>query len=238
MKVTTTIDREPLQDALFENVDRVMRAAGWRAASTAPYVIAPREGRYSRKLDGSLVSVATLGYDGVYHEPKTTERYAEASVGVTFPAAERLLAALRAPREVTVAEDATLAAGLDDDFHGPIRSARDIGAAVAEAIELIEAGAARIAADVPDVDALIACHLDHDGQDDLARYVHPAILAALGRADDAQRALARYRRDPADPRFDAYADELEARLAAGATVPPSSAHAFRRRPCRSARRST
>jgi hypothetical protein len=100
MKVTTTIDREPLQDALFENVDRVMRAAGWRAASTAPYVIAPREGRYSRKLDGSLVSVATLGYDGVYHEPKTTERYAEASVGVTFPAAERLLAALRAPRDV------------------------------------------------------------------------------------------------------------------------------------------
>jgi len=81
---------------------------------------------------------------------ETSERHAEASVGVTFPAAERVLSALDAPWNVTIAEDAGFAAG-GAEFRKRVRSEADVEAAVAEAVALIEAGAARVAEQVPDV---------------------------------------------------------------------------------------
>jgi hypothetical protein len=229
VKITTTVIREPLQDFFFATADRAMRDAGWIRTSDVPYVIGPIEGRYFRALDGVLASVATLEYDGLYDDPETRERRAEASVGVTFPAAERVLSALDAPWNVTIAEDAGFAAG-GPEFRKRIRREGDVEAAVAEAVALIEAGAPRVAEEVPDVDALLAALLDDPGDDTYEDYKHPAILAAAGRTGDAQRALERYRGAFEDPEFDAYCDRFDAFLRAGATVPPPSEDAFREMP--------
>src|SRR4051794_13869108 len=142
VKVTTTVIREPLQDVFFAAADRAMRDAGWRSACDVPYVIAPLEGRYFRESGGPFVPVAKFDYLGPYDDPKTRKRHAAAFVGVTFPAAERVLSALGAFFcNVTVAEDAGLAAR-GREFSKRIRSDADVEAAVTEAVGLIEAGAA------------------------------------------------------------------------------------------------
>src|SRR4051794_7110287 len=180
VKVTTTVIREPLQDVFFAAADRAMRDAGWRSACDVPHVIAPLEGRYFRQSGGPFVPVAKFDYLGPYDDPKTRKRHAAAFVGVTFPAAERVLSALGAFFcNVTVAEDAGLAAR-GREFSKRIRSDADVEAAVTEAVGLIEAGAARVADEISDVDALIAPLLD-DPDAYGARHKHPAILAAAGR---------------------------------------------------------
>src|SRR4051794_5900108 len=225
VKVTTTVIREPLQDVFFAAADRAMRDAGWRSACDVPYVIAPLEGRYFRESGGPFVRVAKFDYLGPCDDPKTRKRHAAAFVGVTFPAAERVLSALGAfSCNVTVAEDAGLAAR-GREFSKRVRSDADVEAAVTEAVGLIEAGAARVADEISDVDTLIAPLLD-DPAAYGARHKHPAILAAAGRADEARQALHRYREESGTPRFDAYCDRLDAFIRAGATIPPPSEHAF------------
>jgi hypothetical protein len=217
--------REPLQDLFFRTADRAMRDAGWASACDLPYVIAPAEGRYFRASEGLLVSVANVYYDGPDDDPPTPDRYAEAFVGVTFPAAERVLSALGVPYDIAVVDDAGVAAG-GPELSKPIGSERDVEAAVVEAVALIEAGAPRAAQLVPDVDALIAALVDDSAGVGLGHYQQPAILAAAGRTDEARQALERMCRAPGTATFGDYCDRLEAFLRAGAPVPPPSEHAF------------
>jgi hypothetical protein len=173
--------------------------------------------------DGLFVPVAQLEYEGAY-DTETSERRAEAFVGVTVPAAERLLSALDAPCNVTVDEDAGVAAG-GQEFSRQIRTERDVEAAVVEAVGVIEAGAARLSPDAADLDRVIAALLD-ELEEDGTPYKHPAILAVAGRTSEARRALRRYRGEIGTPRFDEYCESLDAMIRAGVPVPPPSEHAF------------
>jgi hypothetical protein len=51
-------ERDPLEDAFFAAVDPAIVAAGWTSSMLAPYELLPRKGRYFRRSDALLVSVA------------------------------------------------------------------------------------------------------------------------------------------------------------------------------------
>src|SRR3954468_1822262 len=151
VRVTESIDREFLEDVFLQAADKAMTAAGWMSACEVPYVIAPFEGRYFRLGEGLLAIVATLEYLGAHEVPRSAKRHVEAWVGVTFPAAERLLAAFGAPCNLEVS------AG---ELRVEVTSPKDVDAAVREAVTIVGAGAPAFAARVPDIDALLAMVLD------------------------------------------------------------------------------
>jgi hypothetical protein len=219
MKSVETPVRDPLEDAFFVRVDPELVAAGWRSSVEAPYEIAPVEGRYYRPADGVLTPVVQLAYYG----RETRHREIEVTVGVTFPRAERLLCALRAPCNVTV----DVVPGIESGpWELPLDREADLPIAVMEATRLVDEYHRPIADRLADLDAFIAGLIALGDEDETDGQQVPVILAAAGRTEEARATVSDFRRRYRDPSYDAWAADFEARLATGLVVPPPSAEAF------------
>jgi hypothetical protein len=219
MKSIETLVRDPLEDAFFAAVDPELVASGWRSSVEVPYEIAPVEGRYFRPSEGLVMPVVHLSY----HGRETRHRYIEVTVGVTCPAAERLLWVLKAPCNVTV--DA--APGVESGpWELPLNREPDLRAAVTEATRLVQSHWQPIADRLADVDALTAGLIALGDEDETDGLQIPAILVAAGRTDEARTTLDDFRGRYRDADYDAWATEFETRLNAAVDIPPPSADAF------------
>jgi hypothetical protein len=220
LDTTQESEHESVDPPFFAAVDPAMLAAGWRSSTEVPYGLLPRQGRYFRPPDALLVPVAQLSYINV------TERgpLIEVTVGVTCPPAERVLSMLRATLcNLTVEESSGVEVG---PWELPLVRDADVPRAVTESTRLVAEHWQPISRSLNELDAFIDRLRGLGDEDETDGVQVPAILAAAGRIEDARGSLRSYRRAYNDPEFDAWADDFERYLAAGAHVPPPSADAF------------
>lgn len=186
---------------LFEEFTRVaeelMLSRGWSAEGGDRSIGA----RFARLVSEGFVATAWLcpgrgplrrggggGWEG--HEPPLN---AFAMVGVSCPAADRIVRALSADRgsPVAISEDVGDLLSPPRDVRIKITSTDQVRAAAESLVALVDEHAVAFASEYASVDALLAGLRSQSVDGDEWWYV-PALLVACGRQDEAREALTSY----------------------------------------------
>lgn len=220
-----------LRDEFHAMAQGALEQRGWRSARATPFHIAPTEGRFFLPSDDDIVLEACLRFHESFSEPAMKRAVrgvavVGADVGVTCPAAERLLAAVAARWiNVAVSEDVGIVAG-EGEISIPVSNRAELETAVGNVIGLVDLAVRRSTATKPDGRAFIEAICETPDMDEFYGEAIPAVLFVTGHEDEALKRLGEYGAAYRDPDYDSFCKRFQTFVVTHATAPAPSETAF------------